>query len=396
MNLKELPVSEKTVLVRVDFNIPLDKEKTITDDTKIRASLPTIRYLLDKGAAVILMSHLGRPKGSFNSDLSLKPCALRLEELLGQKVEFANDCVGEDAREKGTVLKPGQVLLLENLRFYDAEEHPEKDPSFAKQLASLADFYVNDAFGTAHRDHSSTATIAKYFLGRSAPGFLLEKEVSFLGEHFQKPDHPFYAIIGGAKISSKLGVLTSLLSKVDALFIGGGMAYTFLKAKGIAIGNSLYEEELLPKAQSFLQAAIQKKIPVYLPVDLVIANAFSKDATHKTIEVDQGIEEGWEGMDIGPATRSEWASALKKAKMVFWNGPLGVFEFEIFAAGTSAIAKALSKLDATTIIGGGDSVAAINHLNIADKFSHISTGGGASLEYIEYGHLPGIDALSQR
>jgi len=393
MNIKDLPVSGKKVLVRVDFNVPLNKEGKITDDTRIKAALPTISYLLKKDAAVILMSHLGRPKGQFNTDLSLRPCAIHLEELLGQKVEFAKDCIGRSAEKKVEALKPGEVLLLENLRFHEAEENPEKDPSFAKKLASFGDFYVNDAFGTAHRAHSSTATIAKYFPNLAAPGFLLEKEISFLGKHFEKPEHPFYAIIGGAKVSSKLGVLNSLLSKVDALFIGGGMAYTFFKAQGISIGDSLCEEELIPKAKDFLQEAEEKKIPVFLPIDLVIADAFSNDAHHKTIEVNQGIKMGWQGMDIGPATRTQWSNTLENAKMVFWNGPLGVFEFSTFAAGTNAIAETLSNLNAVTIIGGGDSVSAINNLGIADKFSHISTGGGASLEYIEYGHLPGIDAL---
>lgn len=393
MKMTGLPVSGKKVLVRVDFNVPLNKEGEITDDTRIRAALPTIRYLLDNGAAVILMSHLGRPKGEFNSDLSLFPCAVRLKELLGQNVEFAKDCIGRNVEKKVAALESGEVLLLENLRFYEAEEKPEKDPTFAQKLASLGDFYVNDAFGTAHRAHSSTATIAQYFHGKAAPGFLLEKEIAFLGENFEKPKHPLYAIIGGAKVSSKLGILTSLLNKVDALFIGGGMAYTFLKAQGIAVGDSLCEDELIPKAKDFLQVAEEKKIPIFLPVDLVIADSFSTDANHKIIEIHQGIEKGWEGMDIGPVTRTQWSNTLKHAKMVFWNGPLGVFEFPDFAAGTNAIAKTLSELDAITIIGGGDSVSAINKLGIADKFSHISTGGGASLEYIEYGHLPGIDAL---
>lgn len=393
MNLKDLSVSGKKVLVRVDFNVPLNKEGEITDDTRIRAALPTIQYLLKEGAAVILMSHLGRPKGTFAIDYSLYPCAVRLEELLGQPVSLAKDCIGSDAKSKVKNLKSGEVLLLENLRFHKAEEKPELDPEFAKELASYGDFYINDAFGTAHRAHSSTAVIAQYFPDKCAAGLLLEKEISFLGQHFQHPHHPFYAIIGGAKVSSKLGVLTSLLEKVDALFIGGGMAYTFFKAQGIPIGDSLCEDDLLPKAEAFLKAADSKKVPIFLPKDLIIADAFSPEAQVKTVEIGQGIQPGWQGMDIGPVTRNQWGNTLKHAEMVFWNGPLGVFEMAPFAAGTNAIAKTLADLNAITIIGGGDSVAAINALGIADKFSHISTGGGASLEYIEYGHLPGIDAL---
>jgi phosphoglycerate kinase len=393
MNLSDLPISGKTVLVRVDFNVPLDNEGKISDDTRIRAALPTIRSLLERGAAVILMSHLGRPKGKVVDTFSLKPCVVRLKELLGQEILFADDCIGKNVEKQAKALQSGEVLLLENLRFHEAEEKPEKDPSFAEKLASLADFYVNDAFGTAHREHSSTVTIARYFAGRSAPGLLLQKEMAFLGKHFKHPERPFYAIIGGAKVSSKLGVLTSLLSKVDALFIGGAMAYTFLKAEGISVGDSLCEDDLIPKAKQFLAQAEEKKIPVFLPIDLIIADSYSAQAARKNIEVHQGIEKGWQGMDIGPATRTSWANTLQNGKMIFWNGPLGVFELAPFAAGTNAIAMTLSQLDAITIIGGGDSVSAINHLGIAEAFSHISTGGGATLEYIEQGHLPAIDAL---
>lgn len=393
MKLQDLPVSGKKVLVRVDFNVPLDPEGNITDDTRIKAALPTIQYLLDKGAAIILMSHLGRPKGKASAPLSLAPCQKRLERLLGKKVAFANDCIGSSVENEAKALKSGEILLLENLRFHEAEEKPEKDPTFAQKLASLAEYYVNDAFGTAHRSHSSTATIVQYFPGKAAAGFLLEKEIAFLGAHLQKPEHPFYAIIGGAKVSSKLGVLTSLLEKVDALFIGGAMAYTFFKAKGLAIGDSLFEEELIPQAKAFLEAAEKKKIPVFFPIDVVIADGFSNEAKHKTIEIAQGMEPGWEGMDVGPVTCNQWGATLKNAKTIFWNGPLGVFEFPTFAKGTNAIAKTLAQLSATTIIGGGDSVSAIQNLGIGDKFSHLSTGGGAALEYIEKGHLPGIDAL---
>lgn len=395
MNLKDLPVEGKKVLVRVDFNVPLNDKGKITDDTRIRAALPTIRYLLDQGAAVILMSHLGRPKGKKEPSLSLKPCKEQLEILLNMKVQMANDCVGKKVEKTAAGLKPGEILLLENLRFHAAEEKPEKDPSFAENLAKLGDIYVNDAFGTAHRAHSSTAIIAQYFRGLAAPGLLMQKEIDFLGKHFQNPRHPFYAIIGGAKVSSKLGVLQSLLSKVEGIFIGGGMAYTFFKSLGIAIGNSLCEDELLPHAKEFLEQAKMKNVPIFLPKDIVIADDFSNEAEKKIIYSEKGIPDGWQGMDIGPLTRTEWANTLKNAHMVFWNGPLGVFEFPQFAEGTHAIASTLAHLNALTIAGGGDSVAAINELGIAEKFSHISTGGGATLEFIEKGRLPGIDALKK-
>lgn len=393
MNIKDLPVSEKKVLVRVDFNVPLDKDGKITDDTRIKAALPTIEYLIKQGARVILMSHLGRPKGKVDSAFSLSPCAERLSKLLKQEVKLAPDCIGPKVEKMAEELQDGEVLLLENLRFHKAEEKPQSDPTFAEDLAKLADFYINDAFGTAHREHSSTATIAHYFPGKKAIGMLLQKEIDFLGTHFANPKRPFYAVIGGAKISSKLGVLSSLLEKADALFIGGGMAYTFMKAKGISIGNSLCEDELLEEAKNLLKRAEEKKVPLFLPKDVVIANAFDNEADTKIVEAEKGIPDGWEGMDIGPLTREGWSNTLQNAQMVFWNGPMGVFEMSNFAKGTRAIAETLSTLDAITIIGGGDSVSAINQLDLADTFSHISTGGGASLEYIEYGHLPGIDAI---
>ncbi|NGX59099.1 MAG: Phosphoglycerate kinase [Chlamydiae bacterium] len=393
MSLKDLPIERKKVLVRVDFNVPFDEEGNISDDTRIRAALPTIQYILEKGASVILMSHLGRPKGQKDPTLSLKPCAKRLSELLDQNVEMASDCIGKKVEKIAAALKPKEVLLLENLRFHKAEEKPDTDPSFAKDLAKLSDFYVNDAFGTAHRAHSSTVSIAQYFQGKSAAGFLLQKEIDFLGTHFSSPKHPFYAIIGGAKVSSKLSVLQSLLEKVDALFIGGGMAYTFFKALGQEIGDSLCEDQLLPQAKEFLETAKRKNIPVFLPKDFVIANAFSNDAEKKNVLSESPIPKGWQGLDIGPVTRKQWEGTLKHAQMIFWNGPLGVFEIPAFAKGTHAITRTLADLDAITIVGGGDSVAAINSLGLAEKFSHISTGGGASLEYIQYGHLPGIDAI---
>jgi len=394
MSLSDLPIAGKKVLVRVDFNVPLDPKGNILDDTRIKAALPTIQYILDQGASPILMSHLGRPKGEKNPKLSLAVCAERLKSLLGQKVEIAPDCIGEKVEKLAKGLKPGQILLLENLRFNPGEENPESDPSFASSLAKLGDFYVNDAFGTAHRAHSSTVTIAQYFVGKRAPGLLMQKEIDFLDSAFAAPKRPFYAIIGGAKVSTKLEVLKSLLEKVDALFIGGGMAYTFLKAQGFEISDSLVEDQLLPFAKEFLELSEKKKIPVFLPKDFVVADAFSNNANKKIVLSASGIPPGFQGLDIGPITRTEWANTLKAAQLVFWNGPLGVFEFSNFSEGTHSIAITVADLDAITIVGGGDSVAAINQLKIAKQFSHISTGGGACLEYIQYGHLPGIDAIS--
>lgn len=393
MNLMDLPVSGKKVLVRVDFNVPMDDTGNILDDTRIQASLPTIQYLLSQGASVILMSHLGRPKGKKEPKLSLAPCAERLGQLLGQQVEMAPDCIGKKVEKLAEKLKPGQILLLENLRYYPGEENPDSDPSFATDLAKLGDFFVNDAFATAHRAHSSTTTIAEHFVGKSAPGLLMQKELDFLGSQFIEPKRPFYAIIGGAKVSSKLGVLKSLLEKVDALFIGGAMAYTFLKTQGKEVGDSLVEDELLQTAKEFLELAEKKKIPVFLPKDFIVADAFSNDATKKIVLSDAGIPLGFQGLDIGPITRTEWANTFSNAQMIFWNGPLGVFELSQFAEGTHCIATAVADLDAITIVGGGDSIAAINQLKIAEQFTHISTGGGACLEYIQYGSLPGIDSL---
>ncbi|MBS0628811.1 MAG: phosphoglycerate kinase [Verrucomicrobia bacterium] len=391
MNVQDLPLKDKKVLVRVDFNVPFDKNGEISDDTRIRESLPTIQHILDKGGSVILMSHLGRPEGQRDPKFTLKPCARRLGELLKKEVKMAPDSIGEEVEKIVASLGPKEVLMLENLRFYPAEEKPEKDPEFAKKLAKLGDYYINDAFGTAHRAHSSTATIAQHFKGKSGAGYLLQKEIEFLGRHFGQPKHPFYAIIGGAKVSTKLGVLKSLLSKADALFIGGAMAFTFLKAQGIAIGNSLCEDQLVNEAAQFLSSA---KKPIYLPKDLVIAKEFTNDAKQTIVEVSKGIPDGWQGMDIGPETLKLWKEEMGKAKMIFWNGPLGVFEFPNFAKGTRSTAENLANLDAVTIVGGGDSIAAISQMGLTQKFSHLSTGGGACLEYIEFGHLPGIDALN--
>jgi phosphoglycerate kinase len=393
LRLQDLDLKGKKVLMRVDFNVPLNKEGSIADDTRIKASLPSIQHILKTGGTVILMSHLGRPQGVPDLRFSLAPCAKDLASLLGQPVEMAEDCIGEKVKKRISELKPGHVLLLENLRFHPAEEKPTLDPSFAKELATLGDIYVNDAFGTAHRSHSSTATIAQYFPGKSAAGFLMQKEIDHLSS-LLNPKHPFYAIIGGAKISTKMGILKSLLSKADDIFIGGGMAFTFYLAQGLKIGNSIHEDDQIPIAVEFLRECAEKKVSCRLPKDLIIADAFREDAQVKTIPAAQGIPDGWQGMDIGPQTLEEWSRALQNAATIFWNGPLGVFEFSRFAGGTEQIAKTLSSLKATTVVGGGDSVAAINRLGLAPSFSHVSTGGGASLEFIEYGHLPGIDALT--
>ncbi len=391
LSIKDLKVDGKRVLMRVDFNVPLDAKGEITDDSRIRASLPSIRYILDHGGSLVLMSHLGRPKDKPSPEFSLKPCAKRLSELLGLEVKMGD--LGADAEGKAAGLKPGEVLLLENLRFHKGEEHPDEEPEFARKLARLGDLYVNDAFGTAHRKHASTYTIAASFPGKAAAGFLMEKEIKFLGDALSDPKRPFVALIGGAKVSSKLGVLRSLKNKVDKLLIGGGMAFTFLKAKGVEIGNSLSEENLVPEAKEILGEYHNKLL---LPVDFLIADRL--DAQAKTLEVpaSSGIPKGYQGVDIGKQTVKLFSDELKKAKTVLWNGPVGIFEIKKFAAGTERMAEAIAALHATTIVGGGDSVAAVNAARLADKMSHISTGGGASLEYVEFGTLPGIEALSDR
>lgn len=396
LSVDQLDFKGKRALLRVDFNVPLNEAGEIIDDSRIRAALPTIRLILDGGGSVIIMSHLGRPKGQKDPKLSLAPCANCLSDLLGEKVMLAPDCVGSEVTALVNKLKPGHALMLENVRFHAAEETPDSDPSFAKELASLGDLYVNDAFGTAHRRHSSTATIASYFPGKAAAGLLLKKEIEFLGRYFRDPERPFYAIIGGAKISTKMGVLKSLLDKVNALFVGGGMAYTFFKAQGISIGDSICEEALIPEAKEFTALAAEKNVPVYLPSDVVIADRFAENATARTIPIKEGIPDGWQGMDIGPNTLSAWQQEVENAAMVFWNGPVGVFEMAQFAKGTEAMAKALANIQGVTIIGGGDSVAAVNQLHLTHHFSHISTGGGAALEYIEHGQLPGIEALTNK
>jgi len=383
--LRDTDVQGKRVLVRADLNVPLDEHGRVTDDTRIVAALPTIRYLLDRGAGVILCSHLGRPKGEVKEDLRLDPVAERLSALLGKPVRKLDDCVGAEVQSAVRDMQPGDVVLLENLRF-----HPEEranNAGFSKELASLADLYVNDAFGTAHRAHASTVGVTEYL--PSVAGLLMEKEIEFLGKALESPPHPFVAVLGGAKISGKILVIESLLGKVDALLIGGGMANTFFKAQGHEIGNSLVEDDSLAMARSLMERSGGKLI---LPVDVTVADAFSADANYKVVAVDE-VEEGDLILDIGPATVERFREVLAAARIVVWNGPMGVFEFTPFAKGTMAVAEMLAGLDAVTIIGGGDSVAAIEQAGLADRMTHISTGGGASLKFLEGAVLPGVAAL---
>ena len=389
--IEDIDVSGKKVLVRCDFNVPLDENKNITDETRINAALPTIKYLLDHKAAVILCSHLGRPKGEFNMKYSLAPVAKRLSEKLGFEVKLAKDVIGPDAKKLAAEVKPGEAILLENVRFHAEEE--KNDPAFAKELASMAEIYVSDAFGTVHRAHASTAGVADYL--PAVAGFLIGKELNFLGKAVTNPERPFVAILGGAKVKDKIGVITNLLEKVDTLLIGGGMAYTFMKATGGEIGNSLCDEERLGLALELLDKAKAKGVKLLLPVDNVCGKEFNNDTEQMVCESGK-IPEGWEGLDIGPKTVELFSKEIKAAKTVVWNGPMGVFEMPNFAKGTLAIATAMAESDATTIIGGGDSAAAVTQMGLADKMSHISTGGGASLEFLEGKTLPGVAALNDK
>jgi phosphoglycerate kinase len=395
LNLKSLPIAHKKVLVRVDFNVPLTKEGKILDNSRIVAALPTIEYLLSQDCAVIIMSHLGRPKKGFDASLSLAPVAGELGSLLKKEVKMALDCVGEAIEEEASRLKEGEILLLENLRFHEGEEDPSKDPAFAKQLAKLAEYYVDDAFGCAHRAHASVVDAPRLFPGKAAPGFLMENEINFLGKALQNPMRPFLALIGGAKISSKIGVLKALSEKVDAMAIGGGMAFTFLKAQGIDVGNSLVENDFLDEAKAILDTFRKRNIPLLLPVDAVIAKEVSDVAETSLVAIQNGIPGGYMGLDIGPETIKLFCEAIAKAKTILWNGPMGVFEKNPFAEGTEKIAEAFAKSDATTIAGGGETVAAIQKTPWKSQVSHLSTGGGASLEYLELGTLPGIDILNK-
>ncbi|MCR4906555.1 MAG: phosphoglycerate kinase [Clostridiales bacterium] len=388
--VEDIDAAGKKVLVRCDFNVPMDGAK-ITDETRIRGALPTIKYLLAQKAAVILCSHMGRPKGEFNMKYSLAPVAARLSELLGQPVIMAADVIGADAKAKAAALKPGEVMMIENVRFHKEEE--KNDPAFSKELASLAEIYVNDAFGTAHRAHASTAGVADYL--PAVCGYLIQKEISVMGKALDDPKRPFIAILGGAKVSDKIGVINNLIEKVDTLIIGGGMAYTFFRATGNTTGTSICEEDKLDLALDLMKKAKEKGVNFLLPVDNVIGREYKEDTTYMTIYSDS-IPDGWMGLDIGQKTQELYAKSIEGAGTVVWNGPMGVSEWEHFAGGTVAVAKAVAESGAISIIGGGDSAAAVEKLGFGDKMTHISTGGGASLEFLEGLELPGIACLQDK
>lgn len=414
LTVRDIDLKGKRVLIRVDFNVPV-KDGVVSDDTRITSAMPTIKYVLDHGASVILMSHLGRPKGKPAAEFSLKPVAKRLSDLMHRPVLFAPDCVGEEVKAMAESLRREQhILLLENLRFHAEEEGKakvaedasddvkkaakaemkKKQEEFARQLSELGEIYVNDAFGTAHRAHASTAIITKFFKVNAA-GFLMEKEIKYMGQAMANPERPFIAILGGAKVSDKVNVIANLLTKVDALLIGGAMAYTFYRAMGLSVGDSLVEEDKTALASDLLKQAKERGVKLLLPVDNVVADAFSADANHKVVKQD-GIAAGWRGLDIGPETAKLFAEEVRRARTVIWNGPMGCFEMAPFAAGTMAVAKAIAETTCVSIIGGGDSVSAINKSGLAGKITHISTGGGASLEFLEGKELPGVAALTNK
>lgn len=394
--IEDVNVFGKRCLVRVDFNVPM-QDGIITDLNRIEGAIPTIKYLYEKGAKVILCSHMGRPKGEFNKKYSLKPVAIKLEELLGKAVAFAEDVIGPSAKEKVAACKNGEIVLLENLRFHKEEEENDKD--FCNKLASFCDVYVNDAFGTAHRAHASTAGIVQYgFVKTAVAGFLIGKEISIMGGALENPKRPFVAILGGAKVSDKIAVINNLIDKVDTIIIGGGMAYTFLASQKYPIGNSICEKDKLDLADELIQKANKRGVKLLLPIDNVFGSEFSEKAMQLVLNVDHStiIPAGWMGMDIGPKTRELFATEIKQAKTVVWNGPMGVFEFDRFAEGTRAVARAMAESSAITIIGGGDSASAVAGLGYADKMTHISTGGGASLEFLEGKELPGVACLDEK
>ena len=388
-SIRDIDVNGKKVFIRVDFNVPMDENQNITNDKRIRATLPTLNYLLENNAAIILACHVGRPKGQRVPELSVKPIVVRLSELLGKEVKYAEDCVGEAASKAAADLKPGEVLPLENLRYHN--EETKNDPEFAKQLASLADVAVDDAFGVSHRAHASNAGIAQYV--EVVGGFLIEKEIQFIGKALSNPERPFVAIIGGAKVSDKIGVISNLLEKADAVVIGGGMANTFLAAQGKGIGSSLFEEEKLPLAKELLAKAEEKGVKVFLPAEVVVADKFAADANHKTVSVDE-VPSDW--MILDNKFSKECQEALENAKTIVWNGPMGVFEFDAFAHGTEDIAHAVAESTGISIVGGGDSIAALKKTGLSDKITHISTGGGATLEFLEGKPMPGIAAIADK
>lgn len=388
--MNDVEVQGKRVFVRVDFNVPMEDGK-ITDETRIKAALPTIQALVEKGAKVILASHLGRPKGEVKDEFRLTAVGERLSEFLGKNVQKLDESIGETVEKAVEAMQDGDVILLENVRFHKGEE--KNDPALAESFAKLADVYVNDAFGAAHRAHASTEGIAKYLPAVS--GLLMEKELDVLGKALSNPERPFTAIIGGAKVKDKIGVIENLLEKVDHLIIGGGLSYTFIKAQGYEIGTSLLEEDKIELAKSFIEKAAEKGVKLHMPVDAVVANEFSKDAETKVVDIDQ-IPSDWMGLDIGPKTVEEYADVIKNSKLIMWNGPMGVFEMDKFANGTKGVAKAMAETNGYTIIGGGDSAAAVEKFHVADQMDHISTGGGASLEFMEGKELPGVVALNDK
>ncbi|MCF7894849.1 MAG: phosphoglycerate kinase [Candidatus Omnitrophica bacterium] len=390
-SVKDLDLAGKKVLMRADFNVPLDSDKNITDDSRIQAALTTINYIRESGAKLILMSHLGRPKGQRNQELSLKPVAERLSQLINQPVKMVDDCIGDEVKEAVDGLKNGEVILLQNLRFYPQEKANDQD--FAKELASLADLYVNDAFGTAHRAHASTEGVA-HFLD-SAAGFLIDKEIQYFQKVLTEPKKPFIFILGGAKVSDKIPVIENMMDKADSIIIGGVMAYTFLKVEGIEIGSSLLEEDMFDVVKRILTKAKEKGVELLLPIDHLVTDDIKKGENIKTTE-EADIEPGWIGVDIGPKTQKEFSQRIKGANTIVWNGPMGIFENDLFAQGTKVIAQAVTESEATSVIGGGDTAAAVKKFELSDKMSHISTGGGASLQFLEGKDLPGISALSNK
>lgn len=390
MTMKDLDLKGKRVFCRVDFNVPMEDGK-VTDDTRIRAAVPTIEYLIEQGAKVILASHLGRPKGEVNEDMRLAATGVRLGELLHKEVKSLDESIGEKVEQEISAMQEGDIVLLENVRFHPGEE--KNDEELAKAFAALADVFVNDAFGAAHRAHASTAGIASHL--PSVSGLLLEKELEVLGKALSEPDRPFTAIIGGAKVKDKIGVIDHLLDKVDNLLIGGGLSYTFIKAQGYEIGNSLVEEDKLELAKSFIEKAKQKGVKFYLPVDATVASEFSKDADTKSVKIEE-IPADWMGLDIGPETAALYADVIKNSKLIIWNGPMGVFEMPAFENGTKSVAQAMAETSGYTVIGGGDSAAAVEKFHVADQMDHISTGGGASLEFMEGKDLPGVSALTDK
>lgn len=390
LSLQNLSVTNQRVLLRVDFNVPLKSSGIIVDDTRIRQALTSIEYIISQNGKVILLSHLGRPKGDRDPNLSLAPCAKRLSEISKKPVVLAPDCIGKEVTRLVQKMRPQEIILLENLRFYIDEENPP-NKNFASQLAKLGDCYVNDAFASSHRNHSSIVILPTFFAGKTAAGFLMEREIAALSPLSKAPKRPFHIVLGGAKVGTKMNILHSLLDKIDSIYLGGNIAFTFLKAQGYGIGNSSYDEESIPEACELMELCAKKMIRLYLPEDIVASNS-----PHSQVELFSStrIEDGWTGMDIGPATCDSWRAALAGASTIFWNGPLGVWEMAKFAHGTHDLAKAMVKSRATVIIGGGDLTAALNHFRLAQKFSYISTGGAAALEFLQHGHLPGIDALS--